>query len=412
VPRLFCSALYAPFDIALLKVIAHNGFAISAAGTHMSTPIIERHRDAMQRTRAALPAAHHLPGDFYTSPEIQRLERDRIFRREWLCVGRVEEFPNPGDYAALCIADEPVVLCRDRSGKLRAFFNVCRHRGTEVALGCGNSTRFTCPYHAWTYDLDGRLLGAPFTDDIENFDRALFGLKPVNLDSWGGFVFINLDPAARPLADALGSFREIFAPYRPEDCRIAFKIHVEYDSNWKAVAENFVDVYHLATLHANSFGTNQPLESYRFTSYPWGYTGRFRGLSPMTLDGQPRFGCMPWLSGDYLEYGYSAHLFPNMGFYARQDNIHWVTQWRITVDRAAADIHIMFPAEFHARPDFKEKLVDYEKCFELAIEEDRGMIGALQKGFKSQSFEPGPMSRFEHAVRHLINYNLDKISAP
>lgn len=205
-PRLFCSALYAPFDIALLKVIAHNGFAISAAGTHMSTPIIERHRDAMQRTRAALPAAHHLPGDFYTSPEIQRLERDRIFRREWLCVGRVEEFPNPGDYAALCIADEPVVLCRDRSGKLRAFFNVCRHRGTEVALGCGNSTRFTCPYHAWTYDLDGRLLGAPFTDDIENFDRALFGLKPVNLDSWGGFVFINLDPAARPLADALGVF--------------------------------------------------------------------------------------------------------------------------------------------------------------------------------------------------------------
>ena len=378
----------------------------------MSAPTLDRYTDAMNRARAALPAARHLPGDFYTSLDIQQLERDRIFRREWLCVAREEEFAQPGDYAARLIADEPVLICRTRNGNLRAFFNVCRHRGTQVAQGCGNRSKFTCPYHAWTYDLEGRLVGAPYTDEIVDFDRAKFGLKPIKLETWGGFVFINLDPGSRPLREAMGSFCDIFAPYRPQDCRLAFKIRVEYDSNWKAVAENFVDIYHLATLHADSFGTNQPLDSYQFTSYPWGYTGRFRGLSPMTLDGQPRYGFMPWLSGDHLEYGYSAHLFPNMGFYARQDNIHWVTQWPITVDRAAADIHVMFPAEFHERPDFEDKLDDYKKCFELVIEEDRGMITALQKGFSSQGFEPGPMSRFEHAVQHLIQYNLDKISSP
>ena len=378
----------------------------------MSASVLERHRDAIARTRAGLSAARHLPGEFYTSPEIQQLERDKIFRREWLCVARVEEFTRTGDFITLRVADEPVLISRTNAGELRAFFNVCRHRGTQVAVGCGNTHRFRCPYHAWVYDLNGHLAGAPFTDDVVGFDRANFGLKPLRLETWGGFVFINLDPACRPLADALGSFREIFAPYRPEDCRLGFKIHVEYDSNWKAVAENFVDIYHLATLHAESFGLNQPMESYQFSSYEWGYTGRFRGLSPMTLDGQPRFGFMPWLQGDYLDYGYSAHLFPNMGFYARQDNIHWVTQWPIDVNRSAADIHIMFPQPFHQRADFKTKLADYEECFKIVIEEDRGMIAALQQGFASLGFEPGPMSRFEHAVQHLIRYNLDKISGP
>ncbi|MEM7466572.1 MAG: SRPBCC family protein [Pseudomonadota bacterium] len=124
----------------------------------------------------------------------------------------------------------------------------------------------------------------------------------------------------------------------------------------------------------------------------------------MTLDGQPRYGMMPWLEGDYLEYGYSSHLFPNMGFCTRQDNIHWVTQWPLSVDRSAADIHIMFPKEFHERSDFNDKLEDYKECFQLVIEEVRAMIMALQQGF-----DPGPMSHFERGVHHVIKYNLDRI---
>jgi Rieske 2Fe-2S family protein len=375
----------------------------------MVTAVPEIHRSAVSRTREALSKARHLPGDFYTSREIAAAEREHIFGKEWLCVGRVEEFEKSGDYRTLELAGEPIVVCRSKDGELRAFYNVCRHRGTEVATGCGNRNSFQCPYHAWTYDLEGKLLGAPFTDDIDGFDRKDFGLKSIQLDTWGGFVFVNLDPACRPLADSLGSFTEVFAPYRPEECRLGFRIRVEYNSNWKAVAENFVDIYHLATLHAESFGDNQPLDSYEFTLYPWGYTGRFKGVSPMTLDGKPRYGFMPWLEGDHLEYGYSSHLFPNMGFYARQDNIHWVTQWPIDVGRSAAEVHIMFPKEFHERPDFTAKLADYEECLNVVIEEDMSMISALQKGFASKGFEPGPMSRFERAVHHVIQYNLDRV---
>ena len=375
----------------------------------MSSKLPDQYRSAVARTREDLSNARHLPGDFYTSTDIEALEREQIFGRDWLCVGREEEFANPGDYRTFDIAGEPIVVCRSKSGALRAFHNVCRHRGTQVVTGCGNRNRFICPYHAWTYDLDGALRGAAYTDEITGFSRDDYGLKPLQLDCWGGFIFVNLDPNCRPLLECLGSFTEVFAPYRPQDCRLGFRIRVEYDSNWKAVAENFVDIYHLATLHAESFGTNQPLDSYQFTTYPWGYTGRFKGLSPMTLDGQPRYGFMPWLSGDHLEYGYSAHLFPNMGFYARQDNIHWVTQWPIDVNRSAAEVHIMFPEEFHARPDFEEKLADYEHCFHVVIEEDVSMITALQKGFASKVFEPGPMSRFEQGVHHVIQYNLNRI---
>ena len=370
---------------------------------------LPEHHPAITRAREDVSRAHHLPGNFYTSPEIESIERKNIFRREWLCVAREEEFEMPGDYRTMVIADEPIILCRSKTGQLHAFYNVCRHRGTEIANGCGNRTGFVCPYHAWTYDLDGALIGAPFTEDIENFSRKNFGLKPIQLDSWGGFVFINLDPDCRSLSESLGSFTEVFAPYRPQDCRLGFKIQMTYNSNWKAVAENLVDVYHLATLHAESFGNNQPLDSYKFTTYPWGYTGRFKGLSPMTLDGKPRYGMMPWLTGDHLDYGYSAHLFPNMSFYARQDNIHWITEWPINVNQSVADVHIMFPKEFHERSDFAEKLADYEECFRVVLEEDMSMITALQKGFGSKGYEPGPMSRFEQGVHHLIQYNLDRI---
>ena len=132
----------------------------------------------------------------------------------------------------------------------------------------------------------------------------------------------------------------------------------------------------------------------------------------MTLDGKPRFDCMPWLSGEQLEYGYSAHLQPNMGFYARQDNIHYVTEWPLAVDRSVAILHIMFPKQNFDLPDFEDRVKAYRECFELVIEEDRSMISSLQKGFLSKGHEPGPMSKYETAVQRVIKYYLDRLFPP
>ena len=123
--------------------------------------------------------------------------------KDWLCVGRVEEFETPGDYHALRIAGEPLLICRDNDGNLNAFHNVCRHRGVEIATGQGNRRNFKCPYHAWVYDLDGRLLGAPHTREVEDFDFENCGLIAANIDCWGGYVFVNFSarlPVARRIS--------------------------------------------------------------------------------------------------------------------------------------------------------------------------------------------------------------------
>ncbi len=360
------------------------------------------------RTRQPLARARHSPGWFYTSPEVYALEKEHVFGKDWLCIGREEEFPNPGDYMTLRIAGEPIVVCRDDAGALRALYNVCRHRGTEVAIGEGNAKSFSCPYHAWTYDLQGRLKGAPYMREAEGFDLKQFGLKPIKLDTWGGFVFVNFDPQSPPLLEFLGDFVDEYAPYRPQDLRVGFKFAVELNCNWKATAENLVDVYHLAALHATSFGPNQPIESYQFRLTTGGYHGFFRGESNMTPDGKSLFGHMPWLSGRHIEGGYSSHLRPNMGFYARQDNIHFITEWPIDIDRSRAVIYMIFPKQHLELPDFRERVKVYEDVFHVVVTEDRSMIQSLQQGFYSRGYEPGPMSKYEAAVHHVMNYVIEK----
>ena len=122
------------------------------------------------KTRQDLLHARHLPGEFYTSPEIFQKEIEQIFMKDWLCVGRVEQYAKPGDYRALRIAGEPVLVCKDKSGGLHAFANVCQHRGVEVIRGAGNTQEFRCPYHGWTYGLNGELTGAPYSAEVTAFD--------------------------------------------------------------------------------------------------------------------------------------------------------------------------------------------------------------------------------------------------
>lgn len=361
-------------------------------------------------SRAPLSRARHVPGYLYTSPDVYALEKETIFMKEWLCVGRTEEIERPGDYLTFRIVDEPIVVCRDEEGGLNAFYNVCAHRGTEVVMSAsGNVKRFSCPYHGWTYDLKGKLAVAAHTQDVENFRKSDYGLVPIRVDTWGGFVFVNFDPNAPSLLDWLGDFRDVYASYRPEECRLAAKFTLEYDCNWKFLTENLVDIYHLATLHANTLGPHQPLESYEFVLTNGGYHGYFRGRT-QTPDGTSLFGPMPWLSGRLLEGGYSSHLRPNMGFYPRYDFLYFITEWPLGVERSAAVSYLIFPKEFFALGDFAERARVYTDFLRVILEEDLGMIRSLHQGVKSRAFRPGPLSKYEAAIHNIVNYYLDRIS--
>ncbi len=211
------------------------------------------------------PFEKSLPSSWYRDPDIYRIEKERIFCREWIAVAREEEVPEPGDHRVLDVLGESVLLVRNREGSLRAFYNVCRHRGAQlcrpddrrepapgrVALPGGVAGgRIVCPYHQWSYDLDGHLVGAPHLGAATAFDRRAFGLHPVGVDTWGGFVFLHLTPAeSRPLETQLGGIPDRLRRYPLADLKIGASRHYEVAANWKIICENYNECYHCAGVH-------------------------------------------------------------------------------------------------------------------------------------------------------------------
>jgi phenylpropionate dioxygenase-like ring-hydroxylating dioxygenase large terminal subunit len=185
-----------------------------------------------------------LPWSWYTDPEVLRLERERIFRHTWQYVGHVDELPVEGTFVATRAGDIPVVVTRAGDGELRAFLNVCRHRGSVVAEGSGKRESLQCPYHAWTYALDGSLRAAPRAD--EGIERELLGLVPLALERWGPFLFVHPNADAAPLAETL---RPVAASLPLEGLKFHHRTTYVLDANWKIACENYLECYHCAVAH-------------------------------------------------------------------------------------------------------------------------------------------------------------------
>ena len=202
------------------------------------------------------PGIRRVPARHYTDPERFRLERDRIFRRLPLVLGFSVELARPGDYRALQVADVPVLLVRGHDGALRGFLNVCSHRGAiVVAEGDGNARRFTCPYHAWSYDGEGRLVGIYNEKDFGEVDRACLGLTALRVEERAGLIFGLLDPHGRVDFDAfLSGYDELLVHHQFADCRLVGRQRVA-GPNWKVAYDGYLDFYHLPILHRASFGT-------------------------------------------------------------------------------------------------------------------------------------------------------------
>ena len=194
--------------------------------------------------------ARLLPPVLYTSPEFFEFERRAIFQREWLCVGRADQLAEPGDYRCITIAGEPLIVVRDTDGELRVLSAVCRHRGMVLAEGSGNCRRFTCPYHHWSYGLDGKLLGTPAMDRAVGFDPAEHGLVELKAEIWQGFVMANFDPGAAPFGPTMAKIDAMLENYGLETTTtLEGKTIPGLAWNWKVMMENFNDPYHASRLH-------------------------------------------------------------------------------------------------------------------------------------------------------------------
>jgi phenylpropionate dioxygenase-like ring-hydroxylating dioxygenase large terminal subunit len=191
-----------------------------------------------------------LPPALYTDDRFYAFEKEAIFGHEWLCVGRVDQVPEPGDWYAIEIVDEPLLVTRTKDGAIKVLSAVCRHRGMVVAEGKGNATKFQCPYHHWTYALDGRLLGAPAMERAVGFDKSECGLPSLAVEIWQGWIFASFDPAPAPLAPGLSELEPLLASFSLDGAvTLEGKTLADLPWNWKVMMENFNDPYHASRLH-------------------------------------------------------------------------------------------------------------------------------------------------------------------
>ncbi|MEL7466222.1 MAG: ring-hydroxylating oxygenase subunit alpha [Pseudomonadota bacterium] len=215
------------------------------------------------------PAASlSLAAEAYTDPRWHQADAEAIFSKTWRWVCHVEKVRAPGAYVAVEVAGRPVVVVRDREGALRAFYNVCKHRAHQLLEGEGETTRIMCPYHAWVYDLTGRLRRAPETENLKNFDTSDICLDQVRVEAFCGFIYVNLDPAAAPLAEQSGDLAAEIMHWAPDVSELTFGHRLTYDikSNWKNVVDNFLECYHCPTAHKD-FCDLVDMDTYKVTTH-------------------------------------------------------------------------------------------------------------------------------------------------
>jgi choline monooxygenase len=236
-------------------------------------------------------AAHSMPGWYYSDPLLFELEKTALFYSEWVCVGHGSELNTRGSFLTVTIGDEPVVVLRDREDRVRAFSNICRHRGMTLVSGKGRAAVLTCPYHAWSYHLDGRLNKAPLMEGVAGFDAESCSLPEFAVEEWLGFVFVNISGTAAPLSPRLAELERILRNYRAEERHSTETWFEEWQTNWKALVENFMEGYHLSVTHPVTLDPITPTElceklasSSSFTAYRSNYRPESTQREPFPAD--------------------------------------------------------------------------------------------------------------------------------
>ena len=344
---------------------------------------------------ASLDQGYTLPATWYTEPGWFAREQAQIFRRAWQYAGLVEQAARPGDFFTCQVGTTPLIVVRDVTGELRAFVNVCRHRASIlVSAEWGHGKTFQCPYHAWTYDLDGGLRAAPGMRDEPGFDRWEFSLVAARVETWGPFIFVNLDPAAGPLAAILGELPALAAAAGAPLDRIKRRVRSVYDiaANWKVVVDNYLECYHCPVAHPG-FSQLIDVQNYSVTEY------EFFSTQGGPLKESQRAGADPlYDTTGVVRDGFYAFLWPNftLNVYPGQGNTSLNLFLPLGPDRTRAIFDYCFVDEVGG-----EEERDFVRFIERVQIEDIALCESVQRGLGSGFFEQGKlMLRQEQALRH------------
>jgi phenylpropionate dioxygenase-like ring-hydroxylating dioxygenase large terminal subunit len=357
---------------------------------------------------ASLPEsrAQSLPPEFYTSEAWLEAERQGVFRREWICVGRVEEFASVGDYRVCEIDGAPLVVVR-RPGGIAAMSAVCRHRLAVIAQGSGRADGYSCPYHGWTYDLEGRLIAAPRMP--ADFDRRSISLPEFPVETWGGFVYATLDPHATPLRRRLEPLAELLAPYHIERMRTLTRQRHVWRTNWKVIVENFLEPYHLNVTHHRTLATFAAPDGVtvlpRHAAF---HFHRFRMLDtarPVPLD--PRIGIPnPDLDDEGRMTAYIGGIFPSHVFSVTWDALFWMSLQPQGVDEVLVDVGLAGPFAIPPAetPDPGHPNLYYLGLIDAVNAEDRPRVESVQRGARSGLGQSSRLHPHEAQIAGFIAY--------
>jgi phenylpropionate dioxygenase-like ring-hydroxylating dioxygenase large terminal subunit len=358
--------------------------------------------------------AETLPPWAYTSQEFYDREVDRIFMKVWNFVGRADHIPDPGDYFTLDFVGVPIVIVRDGAGRVRAFVNSCRHRGSILVDGEGRCRAFKCPYHSWVYSLEGELLGAPEMDRTVAFDPARYPLMPIRLETWAGFLFVNFDPNAEPLTSYLGDLPDNLAGHTGADLVCVRRKVYALKCNWKLFAENAKESYHIATVHRKTINQYASTEIAKYDAvavrgqYAMSYA-QHPGTSMALLKGDAGFPVMETLVGRAREGTFSPFIFPSTYIAATIDTVWYLELHPQGPDRTILVHGACFPRTVVARPDFDEVVKNYYKRWDITIEEDNAISEMQQRGVSSPISSQGRFCFRESVVHQIDNWVLDRV---
>jgi Rieske 2Fe-2S family protein len=361
-----------------------------------------------------------LPKRMYVDDAFWRIERERVLCRSWFCVGRLDDLglDRPGRLAVVDVVGESVLVTRDLSGSLHAAYNVCRHRGSQVvpvdspadAPACLAVGALRCPYHSWTYDLSGRLLKAPHTENVDDFDADAFGLHPVGVDAWGGFCFVHLTPdEARPLGDELNEAVSSIARYPLESLVRGLRLEYEVAANYKVLSENYNECYHCGPVHPElsrlvpSFGSGG-----RDLDWSAGVEHR-EGAWTFTMSGTTSRRPFAGLDPTELSRHKGALVHPNLWLSCSPDHVAAFTLWPRDALRTRVVCDLLFEPGAVSAADFDP--ADAGDLWDLVNRQDWAVCESVQRGMGSRAYREGWFAPMEDLAADIRRWLLPRLDA-
>jgi phenylpropionate dioxygenase-like ring-hydroxylating dioxygenase large terminal subunit len=367
-----------------------------------------------------LPEATTLPRDAYFDEDYFRHEVETVFETDWLCVAHVSQLKEPGRFIALDLLGEPLLVVRDLSGTARVLSRVCAHRAMDIMPEgfdyprAGTAKVLTCPYHRWTYDLDGRLKGCAHMQRTENFDKSDWRLAEFRSEIWNGFIFVNLDGKARPLAEQYGDFSRVIAPWRTTEMEIAVALQWECDFNWKVMIENWMESYHHIGIHSTTLNPTMPGQNtWIEPEHPHFIRAHLPFTEALASDvtlanetGRRLPGFLP-VAGiplkDQAEWGLYLG-YPCFMFLTMRDRALWYRLLPVSADRCKLETTMLVARENLTDPDFARAVEAETKMLRDFHGEDMIVNTAVQRGLRSRKAVRGRLSHLEEPIWLIQRY--------